>query len=117
MIKNIIYIYITPFIQSVALPHHASEPKSSSTTDYPIQTYRGTKAIVLTSTSFLGDRNSFMGYAWISMGCICAALGLIFLVVNCIKHRYVGVTESVRVLCERLPLVACLEWAISELGG
>ncbi|OZJ04521.1 hypothetical protein BZG36_02246 [Bifiguratus adelaidae] len=57
---------------------------------YPITTYGGRKSIVISGTSFLGDRNSFMGYAYIAMGCICALLGLIFLARNCFKPRKLG---------------------------
>ncbi|RUS34577.1 hypothetical protein BC938DRAFT_479624 [Jimgerdemannia flammicorona] len=57
--------------------------------NYPITVYGGTKSIVISGTSFLGTRSSFMGLAWITMGCICAGLGVIFLAGNCFKPRYV----------------------------
>ncbi|KAI9316999.1 CDC50/LEM3 family [Dichotomocladium elegans] len=47
--------------------------------NYDIAAYGGTKSIVLSGTSFLGDRNPFIGLAYIVMGCVCALLGLIFL--------------------------------------
>ncbi|KAI8059902.1 CDC50/LEM3 family [Gongronella butleri] len=47
--------------------------------NYDIKAYGGTKSLVITGTSFLGDRNPFMGLAYIIMGCACALLGVVFL--------------------------------------
>ncbi|CAO3686503.1 unnamed protein product [Umbelopsis ramanniana] len=58
--------------------------------NYDIQAYGGTKSLVITGTSFLGNRNSFMGLAYIVMGCICAFLGLVFLVRNFYRPRKLG---------------------------
>lgn len=55
--------------------------------DYDITAYGGTKSIVLTGTSFLGDRNPFMGLAWIVMGCVCTFLGVVFLGWHFFKPR------------------------------
>lgn len=55
--------------------------------DYDITAYGGTKSIVLTGTSFLGDRNPFMGLAWIVMGCVCTLLGVVFLGWHFFKPR------------------------------
>jgi hypothetical protein len=49
--------------------------------------YGGTKSVVITGTSFLGNRNSFMGLAYIVMGCICAFLGIVFLARNFYRPR------------------------------
>ncbi|KAI8346778.1 CDC50/LEM3 family [Blakeslea trispora] len=58
--------------------------------NYDITAYGGTKSIVFTSTSFLGDRNSFMGLAWIVMGCVCTFLGVVFLGWHFLKPRKLG---------------------------
>jgi hypothetical protein len=55
--------------------------------DYNIVAYGGTKSIVISGTSFLGDRNAFMGLAYIIFGCVCAFLGLIFLGLHFFKPR------------------------------
>ncbi|KAI8636664.1 CDC50/LEM3 family [Parasitella parasitica] len=57
------------------------------TLNYDITAYGGTKSIVLTGTSFLGDRNPFMGLAWIVMGCVCTFLGVVFLGWHFFKPR------------------------------
>ncbi|KAI9252639.1 CDC50/LEM3 family [Sporodiniella umbellata] len=59
-------------------------------TNYDISLYGGTKSIVLTGTSFLGDRNQFMGLAWIVMGCVCAIVGVFFLGWHFFKPRKLG---------------------------
>lgn len=58
--------------------------------NYDITAYGGTKSIVLTGTSFLGDRNPFMGLAWIVMGCVCTLLGVVFLGWHFFKPRKLG---------------------------
>ncbi|CAO3607165.1 unnamed protein product [Mucor fragilis] len=60
------------------------------TLNYDITAYGGTKSIVLTGTSFLGDRNPFMGLAWIVMGCVCTFLGVVFLGWHFFKPRKLG---------------------------
>ncbi|KAI9361552.1 CDC50/LEM3 family [Pilaira anomala] len=58
--------------------------------NYDITQYGGSKSIVLTGTSFLGDRNPFMGLAWIVMGCVCTLLGVVFLGWHFFKPRKLG---------------------------
>ncbi|KAI8086228.1 CDC50/LEM3 family [Halteromyces radiatus] len=47
--------------------------------NYNITAYGGTKSIIITGTSFLGDRNAFMGLAYIIFGCVAALFGITFL--------------------------------------
>lgn len=70
--------------------------------DYNMREYGGTKSVVITGTSFLGNRNSFMGLAYIVMGCICAFLGIVFLIRNFYRPR--SVKQIVNVFFEN---VAC----------
>ncbi|KAI9317952.1 CDC50/LEM3 family [Dichotomocladium elegans] len=58
--------------------------------NYDIRTYGGTKSIILSGTSFLGDRNPFMGLAYIVTGCACAFLGLAFLAWHFFLPRKLG---------------------------
>ncbi|KAI7896798.1 CDC50/LEM3 family [Mucor mucedo] len=58
--------------------------------NYDITAYGGTKSIVISGTSFLGDRNPFMGLAWIVMGCVCTLLGVVFLGWHFFKPRKLG---------------------------
>ncbi|ORX47476.1 Lem3/Cdc50 [Hesseltinella vesiculosa] len=58
--------------------------------NYNIAAYGGTKSLVITGTSFLGDRNAFMGLAYIIMGCVCAFLGVVFLGWHFFRPRKLG---------------------------
>jgi hypothetical protein len=50
----------------------------------------GTKSIVISSTSFIGGYNPFLGYAFISVGSLCLLLALVFFIVNLVKPRALG---------------------------
>lgn len=49
--------------------------------------YEGTKSIVLSTTSWLGGKNNFLGIAYMSVGAICLVLGLLFMARHLIKPR------------------------------
>jgi hypothetical protein len=51
---------------------------------FPVKTFGGTKAIVLSTTSALGGKNDFLGFAYIAVGVVCLVLAIGFLV----KHLY-----------------------------
>jgi hypothetical protein len=50
---------------------------------YPVSSFSGEKAIVLSTTSWIGGKNDFLGAAYIVVGSICWFLALLFY----IKHR------------------------------
>jgi len=54
------------------------------TNAFPVHSFGGTKSIVLSTTSALGGKNDFLGYAYIVVGVVCAVLAIGFLV----KHLY-----------------------------
>jgi len=54
------------------------------TNAFPVKSFGGTKSIVLSTTSALGGKNDFLGYAYIVVGVICLVLAIGFLV----KHLY-----------------------------
>ncbi|CAO3642844.1 unnamed protein product [Cunninghamella blakesleeana] len=58
--------------------------------NYDIKAYGGSKSLVITGTSFLGDRNAFMGLSYIIMGCVCAFLGVVFLGWHFFRPRKLG---------------------------
>ncbi|KAI9276697.1 CDC50/LEM3 family [Phascolomyces articulosus] len=58
--------------------------------NYDIRTYGGTKSIVLSGTSFLGNKNPFMGLSYIIMGCACTILGVVFLGWHFFRPRKLG---------------------------
>lgn len=57
--------------------------------DFPMLEYKGTKAILLTTRTVMGGRNSFLGIAYIAVGGVCIILGAVFTVTHLIKPRFV----------------------------
>ncbi|XP_067126950.1 cell cycle control protein 50A [Centruroides vittatus] len=65
--------------------------------NYPVTSFKGTKRMILSNTSWLGGKNSFLGIAYIVVGSICLVLAVIFLVIH-IKfgkntHDLVNITQ------------------------
>jgi len=50
----------------------------------------GTKSVVISSTSFIGGSNPFLGYAFIAVGSLCLLLALVFFIINLVKPRALG---------------------------
>jgi hypothetical protein len=58
--------------------------------DFPVAGYDGTKSIVISTTSWLGGKNTFLGTAYITVGTICIVLGIVFLLKHQISPRKLG---------------------------
>ena len=52
---------------------------------YDVGTFKGSKFVVVSTTSWLGGRNNFLGAAWITVGGLCFLLAFIFAVATLIR--------------------------------
>ncbi|KAF9436954.1 hypothetical protein BGZ76_002457 [Entomortierella beljakovae] len=58
--------------------------------NYNVTAYGGTKRLVISTVSFMGGRNSFLGIAYLVVGSICIVLGIGFTVRHLYKPRRLG---------------------------
>jgi len=57
---------------------------------FPVSSFSGEKAIVLSTTSWLGGKNDFLGWAYIVVAILCFILGFLFLAKHIISPRTLG---------------------------
>jgi len=57
---------------------------------FPVASFSGEKAIVLSTTSWLGGKNDFLGWAYIVVAILCLVLGALFLAKHIISPRPLG---------------------------
>ncbi|KAF9202341.1 hypothetical protein BGZ49_007486 [Haplosporangium sp. Z 27] len=58
--------------------------------NYNVNSYGGTKSIVLSTVSFMGGRNPFLGIAYVVVGVLCVVLGLLFTARHLYKPKRIG---------------------------
>jgi len=61
--------------------------------NYPVSAFNGRKSVVLSTTSWLGGKNSFLGWAYIVVGIVCFVQGIIFALKHRISPRKLGDTK------------------------
>jgi hypothetical protein len=63
-------------------------PVVLSIIDFAVKGFEGTKSIVISTTSWIGGKNPFLGIAYVVVGSICILLGLAFLLKHHFSPRY-----------------------------
>lgn len=61
--------------------------------NYPVSDFGGRKFVVLSTTTWIGGKNPFLGYAYIIVGSICLALAVVFAVKQKLSPRKLGDTK------------------------
>ena len=55
--------------------------------NYDVSTFGGKKKIVLSTMSWIGGRNSFLGYVYIAVGALCLFLAVLFVAIELIARK------------------------------
>eukprot|EP01132_Coremiostelium_polycephalum_P004775 gene4775-5955_t len=58
--------------------------------NYPVKSFDGKKYVVLSTTTWIGGKNPFLGYAYIVVGVICFVQGVVFLIKHKVSPRKLG---------------------------
>jgi len=61
--------------------------------NYPVSEFQGRKFVVLSTTSWIGGKNPFLGWAYIVVGIICFLQGVVFGVKHKLSPRKLGDTK------------------------
>lgn len=61
-----------------------------------VQGFGGKKSLVVSTVSFLGGKNNFLGIAYMVVGAMCLGLSLLFCVKQRLHGRQPGDTSSLR---------------------
>ena len=54
---------------------------------FPVSKFSGTKKIVLSTTTWIGGKNTFLGAAYITVACICILLGIGFAIKEAVGNE------------------------------
>jgi hypothetical protein len=58
--------------------------------DYPVKSFDGTKSIVISTVSWIGGKQPFLGWAYIAAAILCVALAVAGLVRHLVRPRKLG---------------------------
>lgn len=85
-LRNVYLVHTTQCLKSILGPYYFFQ---CSIVGYPVYPFGGTKSVVLSTTSWLGGRNNFLGVAYLVIGAWCLIFGIFFLFHKYKNPRYV----------------------------
>ena len=62
--------------------------------DYPVRPYSGTKSIVISTVSWIGGKNPFLGWAYVAAASLFVALAIAGTIRHLVKPRYASASAS-----------------------
>jgi hypothetical protein len=57
-------------------------------TDFPVKSYKGTKSIVISTVSWVGGKNPFLGWAYVAAAALFVLLAVLGTIRHLLKPRY-----------------------------
>ena len=63
---------------------------AAQTALFPVHGFGGGKSVVLSTMSFMGGKNPFLGVAYVVVGAVCLALALLFCIKDHLSPRKIG---------------------------
>ena len=83
--------------------------------DFPVLPYKGTKSIVITTVSWIGGKNDFLGWAYVAAAGLFCFLAIAGTARHLIKPRYVyfyalALESYTNAYCRRLGDMSLLSW-------
>jgi len=64
--------------------------------NYEVESFDGTKALILSTTNSLGGKNTYLGNCFVGFGIFCAIVGSLFLAKIVLKPRLLGDTQYLK---------------------
>lgn len=58
--------------------------------NFDVSKFKGTKSLVLTTTTWFGGKNDFLGTCFLVVGTICLVFGVAFFIKNGVSRRVLG---------------------------
>lgn len=63
---------------------------AASKIDFPVKPYKGTKSIVISTVSWMGGKNPFLGWAYVASAALFIVLGVAGLIRHLVRPRRLG---------------------------
>lgn len=61
-----------------------------TSSDYPVKSFDGTKSVVISTVSWIGGKQPFLGWAYIAAAILCVALAMAGLIRHLVRPRKLG---------------------------